>query len=356
MQNNRIEVLDSFRGIAILMVLFFHYFSRWTTLYPYQGKYDFFGHGKFGVQFFFMISGFVILFTLEKTKSLAQFWFNRFIRLLPAMFFASTITYLFFTLFDTEMLFPTSHYIKNVLVSLTFIQPGLLSTLSRYTIKLDYVSGSYWSLWVEIQFYVLASFFYFFYQKKFYTYFYVMAALLVISNFLLSHIYSDNYFILKIKALRSIFNIVDALPFFCLGAVFYTFYENNQKQVKNSIWEKSIFLFFTSFLILTSYQDLKKIFLIAIFISLFLLMIYAPKRISFLNNKVLNVIGVSSYFLYLIHENIGVFLIHKNIIEFDFAPFLVPIFYMLILILCSIVFTKYIEGKIIVFLKKSYKF
>jgi peptidoglycan/LPS O-acetylase OafA/YrhL len=356
MQNNRIEILDSFRGIAILMVIFFHYFCRWTTLYPYGEKYDFFGHGKFGVHFFFMISGFVILFTLEKTKSLAQFWFNRLIRLLPAMFFASVITYLFFTLFDNEMLFPTSHYLKNILVSLTFIQPDLLSSLTRYAGQLDYLSASYWSLWVEIQFYVLASFFYFFYQKKFYTYFYIMAALVVISFFVLFHIESHNYIILKIKSLKSIFNLPVALPFFCLGAVFYTFYENNQKQIKNSIWEKGIFLFFTSFLILTNCQDFKKLFLIALFISLFLLMIYAPKRISFLNNKVLNIIGVSSYFLYLIHENIGVFLIHKNLIEFDFLPFLVPVFYMLILIACSVFFTKYIEGRIIAFLKKSYKF
>lgn len=356
MQNNRIEVLDSFRGIAILMVIFFHYFSRWTTLYPYQGRYDFFTHGKFGVHFFFMISGFVILFTLEKTKSLTQFWFNRFVRLLPAMFFASIITYLFFTLFDTEFLFPTSHYLKNVLVSLTFIQPDLLSSLTRYTIQLDYISASYWSLWVEIQFYVLASFFYFFFQKKFYFYFYVMAVLLMISSFLLSQIDSHNHIVLKIKSLKSIFTLFDAMPFFCLGAIFYTFHENNQKRIKNSLWQQCVFLFFTTFLILTNYHDFKKLFLIAIFTSLFLMMIYAPVRISFLNNKVLNSIGVSSYFLYLIHENIGVFFIHNNYIELDFLPFLVPIFYMLILILWSIVFTKKIEEKIIVFLKRTYKF
>ena len=224
MQKNRIEVLDSFRGIAIIMVIFFHFFSRWTNLYPYQNKYDFFGHGKFGVHFFFMISGFVIFFTLEKTKSLAQFWFNRFIRLLPAMFFASILTYVFFNLFDSDFLFPTSHYFKNVLVSLTFIQPSLVESITRYSIKLDYVSGSYWSLWVEIQFYVLASFFYFFNQKKFYTYFFITSVVLVIFNFLLSHIYIDNYIIVKLKALRQTFNLLNALPFFCLGAVFYIFY------------------------------------------------------------------------------------------------------------------------------------
>ena len=353
MQNNRVAFLDSFRGLAIIMVLLFHYFSRWTSLYPYQNKYDFFGYGKFGVQFFFMISGFVIFFTLQNTKSLAQFWFNRFVRLLPAMFFASTITYIFFSLFDTDFVFPASHYIKNIFVSLTFIQPDLLSSLTRYKIELDYISGSYWSLWVEIQFYVLASLIYFFNQKKFYSYFFIISILIIISNFVLSHLYINNYFILKLRALRSIFNLANGLPFFCLGAIFYIFYENNLKQVKNSFSEKIVFLFFLSFLILTNYQDLKKLSLFLFFISLFLLMIYYPKKISFLNIKVLNSIGISSYFLYLIHENIGVFLINKNYINFYLLPFLVPVIYAIILVACSVLFTKHIEGNIIAVLKKS---
>jgi peptidoglycan/LPS O-acetylase OafA/YrhL len=355
MQKNRIEVLDSFRGIAIIMVIFFHFFSRWTNLYPYQNKYDFFGHGKFGVHFFFMISGFVIFFTLEKTKSLAQFWFNRFVRLLPAMFFASILTFVFFNLFDSDFLFPTSHYFENVLVSLTFIQPSLIESITRYSIKLDYVSGSYWSLWVEIQFYVLASFFYFFNQKKFYTYFFITSVVLVIFNFLLSHIYIDNFIIVKLRALRQTFNLLNALPFFCLGAVFYIFYENNRKQIKNSMYKISIFLFFALFLIFTNYQDLSKLLLFAVFISLFLLMVYYPDKISFLNNKVLNMIGVSSYFLYLIHENAGVFLIHKNNIDLG-LPFLAPLLYILILIIFSVFFTTYIEGKMINALKRLHKF
>jgi peptidoglycan/LPS O-acetylase OafA/YrhL len=355
MQKKRIEVLDSFRGIAIIMVILFHFFSRWTSLYPYQNQYDFFGHGKFGVQFFFMISGFVIFFTLEKTKSLSQFWFNRFIRLLPSMLFASLITYLFFIFFDNDLLFPSSHHFRNILVSLSFIQPDLIASLLGYKIDLDYISGSYWSLWLEIQFYVLASFLYFLFKNKFYIYFFIITVVLVVLNFLLSHIYINSHIINKLKAFRSIFNLLDALPFFCIGAIFYVFYENNLKKIRNSHWEKINFIFFVFFLIFINYLDLKKLALIVFFIFLFLLMIYCPNRISFLNNKILNTIGVSSYFLYLIHENIGVFLIHKNFIDFELPSFFAPIFYVVILIICSFLFTKYIETSIVVFFKKSYK-
>jgi len=356
MKNNRIEVLDSFRGVAILLVILFHFFSRWTNLYPYENKYNYFVNGKYGVHFFFMISGFVILFTLERTKSLAQFWFNRFVRLFPGMLFASLLTYLFFNYFDNDFLFPTSHYFNNLLISLTFIQPDVLSSLTRYTINLDYLSASYWSLWVEIQFYVLASFLYFFCKKTFYRNFFILSIGLIAFNFSLSYIFVENEFITKLIAMRSIFNILVALPFFCLGAVFYVFYVNNLNQKKNSFLDKFLFFFFSFFSLFKSFPDLKVMLLFIVFITLFLLMIYYPKRISFLNTKVINQIGVSSYFLYLIHENIGVFLIHKNYINFNFLPFLPTLIYIAIFIFCSFLFTKYIEARMITVLKKIQKF
>jgi len=356
MQNNRIALLDSFRAIAIIMVIVFHFFSRWTNLYPYHDQYDFFRLGRFGVQFFFMISGFVIFFTLKKTKTLRQFWTNRFIRLFPSMVVASLLTYSFFNLFDNAFLFPTSHYFKNVLASLTFIRPDLIGSLLRHTIDLDYTSGSYWSLWVEIQFYVFASFIYFFCKKKFYSYFFIAAISLLILNFLLSHLYVHNYIILKLKSLRATFNLLEALPFFCLGSVFYIFYENNLEKIKNSIWEIGMFLVFIGFLIINNFPDFPKLALFSCFICLFLVMIYNPVKISFLNNKIFNSIGISSYFLYLIHENIGVFLIHKNIFELNFSPFLPPILIVFMFIIFSIFCTKYIEERIITFLKSHTNF
>ena len=355
MQNNRIELLDSFRAIAILMVILFHFFSRWTTLYPYGNSYDFFGYGKFGVHFFFMISGFVIFFTLEKTIAFKQFWINRFIRLFPSMLFASVLTYLFFTVFDTYSLFPTSHSFKNIIVSLTFIQPDLISSLTRYKFELDYISASYWSLWVEIQFYFLASLVYFLFSIRFYSYFFFIVAILICIDSLILNYNSDFWLIAKLKSLRSIFNLISALPFFCLGSIFYIFYKNSSNQQKNSFIINVYFLLFVGFLFFNNYQDVKLLGLISFFILLFFFMIYYPKFISFLNNKFLNAIGVSSYFLYLIHENIGVFLIHKNLLTLQSFYFLQPIIVILLLIILSILFTKYIESYIIQFLKALFK-
>lgn len=351
MHNNRVAILDSFRAIAILMVIFFHFFSRWTSLYPYADDYDFFGYGKFGVHFFFMISGFVIFFTLEKTNTYKQFWLNRYIRLLPSMFFASIFTYLFFVLFDTDFLFLSSHYLKNVLVSLTFVQPDLISSLTSYRFELDYISASYWSLWVEIQFYFLAATIYFIFSKRFYVYFFLIAGTLVCVNFFLSNCYIDSWLIIKLKSLRSVFNLMPALPFFCLGAIFFIFYKNNGNQIKNSFFLKISFIFFITFLVLNNWQDSRLLVLIIFFILLFFLMIYYQKSISFLDNKLLNTIGVSSYFLYLIHENIGVFLIHKNLLTTDSFYFFQPVFIIVFLIIVSVLFSKYVESNVIQFLK-----
>lgn len=86
---NRFTELDALRGIAVMLVLISHY----TWAYDLNsGDYHFeiledhkfhFLYGAFGVQIFFVISGFVIFMTLEHTKSAAHFAVNRFARLYP---------------------------------------------------------------------------------------------------------------------------------------------------------------------------------------------------------------------------------------------------------------------------------
>src|SRR5258708_29202700 len=114
MNSRRIDLLDSFRFLAILSVLFYHFTIEWRDHTPY-GHYfgDLFKYGYLGEEFFFVISGFVISSTLESTDSLSSFWKRRFIRLFPPLLACTIITWGLAALLDSDQLFPNAHKIKN---------------------------------------------------------------------------------------------------------------------------------------------------------------------------------------------------------------------------------------------------
>ena len=122
----RIGVLDGFRTIAIISVLLFHLFSLDDFHYPYGQKYNFFWQGRYGVEFFFIISGFVIFYTLENTQSLKIFFLNRLIRLYPSALIASTITLIVLLLLTNENLVSL---LLKYLTNLSLVGANLLNFL-----------------------------------------------------------------------------------------------------------------------------------------------------------------------------------------------------------------------------------
>lgn len=167
----RIELLDSFRFLAIIVVILFHYFSSKVSIpniYPYGLKYrHIFVYGYMGVQLFYMISGFVIFMTIEKCKTLKEFLIRRLIRLWPLLFLCSIVTFIGIRLIDSYNEFPelkTSLF--GFLPSLTFIDPFIFS--SFLTEKVNYIDNVHWSLLVEVKFYIVFGILYFLIGKKFF--------------------------------------------------------------------------------------------------------------------------------------------------------------------------------------------
>jgi peptidoglycan/LPS O-acetylase OafA/YrhL len=101
-------------------------------------------HGHFGVQLFFTISGFVILMTLERSRSLADFAVSRFARLYPAYLACASVT---LVVIAFGHLNPDWINLKRAVVNLTMVAP----LLGRPAID-----PSYWTLTYEILFYVAA--------------------------------------------------------------------------------------------------------------------------------------------------------------------------------------------------------
>ncbi len=160
MNRHRIDLLDSFRFLAVMSVLLYHFTYRWKSEIPGRNYYgDLFRYGFLGVQLFFVISGFVISYTLENTASLASFFKNRLIRLFPPLLLCTLITFVAAAFLDDKALFVFARQPANLLPSLTLITPRIWFLLTHKDFM--WVNGSYWSLWVEVQFYTIASTLYF---------------------------------------------------------------------------------------------------------------------------------------------------------------------------------------------------
>ena len=136
--SGRVEELDVLRGLAALSVVVFHYVGHCAR---YFNDFNFdFTYGKYGVQLFFVISGFVIYFTLEKCRDWRDFAFSRFSRLFPSYW-----TVLMLLISANLFLLKKKVYLAAYAINMTMLQKFIGFP------DLDIV---YWSLAVELAFYL----------------------------------------------------------------------------------------------------------------------------------------------------------------------------------------------------------
>jgi len=85
----RVGGLDVLRGCAAAAVMLHHHGQYYDVLYPGRTPLSVdLGAGHFGVELFFIISGFVILMTIERKKTILDFGLSRAARLMPAFLVA----------------------------------------------------------------------------------------------------------------------------------------------------------------------------------------------------------------------------------------------------------------------------
>ena len=315
-------MLDGFRFIAILFVMLYHFAYSWKAHDPY-GKFflHIFHYGYLGVQFFFMISGFVISYTLENTPNLLSFYKNRFSRLFPPMLLCSLTTLMVVYALDNDNLFRGAKEVKNLVPSLTFINPNLWTLATK--INFQWLNGSYWSLWVEVQFYIISSAVYFLNKKYFFRNTLLTGIAIsgtkCIPNYLNNHIgyLRLGHWYAFFNGWRygdELFNITFFMPWFLIGVIFYQLYKgfNIRRNIFTSIFSMVAFmclLYDTSTFFPDSfYETMLACFLMLTF---FTLMIYKRNYLVFLESGFLTRVGMISYSIYLIHEVIGDLLIHK---------------------------------------------
>ena len=143
--------IDSLRGIAALWVVLFHFTygvgARFLPTSPDLAARIvpcFFNtEGLLAVDLFFMISGFVISMTLERSSSVADFAVSRFSRLYPAYWACLTLST------ATILLLP----VAGQTISSRQIAAG--ATMANAFLGFDPVETAYWSLALELAFYAI---------------------------------------------------------------------------------------------------------------------------------------------------------------------------------------------------------
>lgn len=288
----RLAELDGLRAVAALAVIFYHYFVRWNEILPYGViAKPIAQFGFLGVNLFFIISGFVIFMSLERCASAFIFVKRRALRLVPAMLVCSIITYGVMRLIDTPFTELRREHWTGFLPSWTFTPPQIWQKLVPVG---GWMDGVYWTLYIELKFYALAAFLYFFKDHK---YFRIIFLAFIITGAVCIQIFSANPVIISFINF-SIFP--NYLPFFCAGMALYDVYERRVGTITLVLLTLSIAL------AIAEMADLVSGVIVAAFFAIFFIVIFRRSWVSWLTNPVLVAVGVASYPLYLIHQNVGI--------------------------------------------------
>jgi len=146
---DRIYIIDLFRFIAALSVVFFHYaflgshFGKSALSLPFLAPIA--KYGFLGVELFFIISGFVILMSAWDADVIG-FLSSRVGRLYPAYWVCCTLTTVVLLISPIDV---STVSIKQYLINMTMLN-GF--------VNINNIDGSYWTLMYEITFYALIAF------------------------------------------------------------------------------------------------------------------------------------------------------------------------------------------------------
>jgi peptidoglycan/LPS O-acetylase OafA/YrhL len=315
MTSQRLSALDGLRGVAILLVMGFHYFYHLesfyykSTLYPYGETFSnvvIFKYGYMGVELFFIISGFVIAMTLESSKSLLDFVIRRFVRIWPALIVSAIITFFLLNWSDAPFALHRRQFWPNFLPSLTLTPTSLWSGLFP---KVDFVTGVYWSLVVEIRFYMIAVIlFWLFARRNLARNLVIFTVLIYVARALLRRMmpgYNGVYDALFVP---------DYMPWFAAGAVFYEVYKerlsNGAALVMLAIMYALIARISINYAPIGRDPVLSSSFAL-MFLALFWFLTTKPASMRVFEVRPLVWIGECSYSIYLYHYVVGMILISQ---------------------------------------------
>ncbi len=148
------RILDGLRGVAAIMVIWYHLFEAFATS-PYDQKFN---HGYLAVDFFFILSGFVVGYAYDdrwgKKMTMKDFFRRRLIRLQPMVVMGALLGTLTFLIAGREMWDGTVAPLSMVMLALLlhmFLIPALPGAGAevRGNGEMFPLNGPSWSLFFE---------------------------------------------------------------------------------------------------------------------------------------------------------------------------------------------------------------
>lgn len=281
---SRIAELDALRGLAALSVVFYHYTTRYDQIYGHsRALWLSIPAGRYGVLLFFIISGLVILMSLERTRHALDFVVGRVARLYPTYWVAIALTFTIVALFGLPG--------REVSVQAALLNGWMIHTFWG----VPNVDGVYWTLVVEFIFYVLMLGIY-------------GARLLkpierVAATWLLITVLETNNLLIEIPERLEPWLLLEFAHLFIMGLMFYRIKQDGPSlgrygllaaclaaQVSlNPEWDKNL--------------------AVVLFMGMFFLILHG--KLWAIGHPLLIALGTISYPLYLIHQNIGYVVIRE---------------------------------------------
>lgn len=288
----RYQELDALRGIAALLVVFFH-----LTM-SVEDNSSFLKLGVTGVDLFFIISGFVIFMSLQNNSNTRVFIINRICRLYPTYWAAVIFTFLIIltlTIYNSD---------ENVL----YLFPKFIINLTmlQFYFNVGDIDGTYWTLIIELLFYafILGLF------KSRYLKYFKFIGVFICSITIISCYYF--YDVEQVKNIISWIPLFQFFPLFFSGIIFYKIFNSNEKVYVNYLLiifcllcQISLFPYSGRSHLYISWADYS-IMMGSYFI---LFSLFVNNRLKMFVNKVTLFFGKISYALYLIHQYISVSII-----------------------------------------------
>jgi len=312
-ERGQVEIVTLLRGFAATSVFLFHLVCLSKGYISGQLVNAFFYYGKYGVQFFFVISGFVIPYSMLKSgyepRDFFTFFKKRIIRIEPPYLCVVALNVIFLFIRSRSAIahgateLPTWQQIM--------LHVGYLIPFSGY----DWLSIVFWTLAIEFQFYLFFSLVYLFFVRDPWKRWLISVLLIIVSY--ISHDESHFFY---------------WSPVFLMGI--YLALAKMQKCNKHEYWIVTGLL-----LGLVTY---KMGWVIAAFALAATLAIYfnPPFR-----SRVLHFLGQISYSLYLCHTLVAFAIINTGI-RMTHAPYQKALFVFLAIaatLLCSYLLYYFIE-------------